>query len=71
MPEENLQAADVGTVVEHHDIAGVETGYSIEFFDILGRTVAIVTLPDMLRAPTHVDRPTVRSGTVINHYDYT
>ena len=57
-----LQVGDIGTVVERHDIAGLETGYSVEFFDMLGNTVAVVTLPEsMLRSPTHADRPTVRT----------
>ena len=57
-----IQVCDIGTVVERHDIAGLETGYSVEFFDMLGNTVAVVTLPEsMLRSPTHADRPTVRT----------
>ncbi|MGH9837516.1 MAG: DUF4926 domain-containing protein [Blastocatellia bacterium] len=62
LPEEGLRAGDVGTVVERHNIPGRETGYSVEFFDMLGYTVAVVTLPaSVIRAPTHVDRPAVRS----------
>jgi hypothetical protein len=65
VPEEGLRAGDVGVVVERHDVAGRETGYSIEFFDMLGHTVAVVTLPaSALRMPTHADRPTVRSEPV-------
>jgi hypothetical protein len=61
VPEEGLCAGDIGTVVERHDVAGKETGYSIEFFDMFGSTVAVVTLPaGALRAPTRVDRPAVR-----------
>jgi hypothetical protein len=61
IPEEGLCAGDVGTVVERHDIPGREPGYSVEFFDMLGNTVAVVTLPaSALRAPTHIDRPAVR-----------
>ncbi len=59
--EAELRAGDVGTVVERHDVPGRETGYSVEFFDMLGNTVAVVTLPaSALRAPTRVDRPAVR-----------
>jgi len=48
-------------VVEQHDVEGLETGYSVEFFDMLGNTVAVVTLPgSFLRSPTGADRPTVR-----------
>jgi len=61
LPEEGLRAGDVGTVVERHDVPGRETGYSVEFFDMLGQTVAVVTLPgSAFRAPTRADRPAVR-----------
>lgn len=61
VPEENLRAGDIGTVVERHAVPGRETGYSVEFFDMLGNTVAVVTLSaNALRAPTHADRPAVR-----------
>ena len=62
LPDEGLRAGDVGTVVERHDVTGRETGYSVEFFDMLGNTVAVATLPaGAFRAPTHADRPSVRS----------
>jgi hypothetical protein len=60
--EEWLCAGDVGTVAERHNVPGRETGYSVEFFDMLGNTVAVVTLPaSVLRAPTRADRQAVRS----------
>ncbi len=63
--EEGLCAGDVGTIVERHDVPGRETGYSVEFFDMLGNTVAVVTLPvSALRAPSRADRPAVRSQPV-------
>ena len=59
--EEGLLAGDVGVVVERHSVPGMETGYSVEFFDMLGDTVAVVTLPgSTLRRPTAADRPVVR-----------
>ena len=62
VPEEGLCAGDVGVVVERHDVARHETGYSVEFFDMLGNTVAVATVPaSVLRAPVQTDRPTVRS----------
>lgn len=65
MPEEGLRAGDVGVVVERHSVAGHETGYSVEFFDMLGHTVVVVSLPaSALRTPTHADRPAVRSEPV-------
>ena len=65
VPEEKLFAGDVGTVVERHEATGRETGYTVEFFDMLGNTVAAVTLPARaLRVPTSADRPAVRSERV-------
>ena len=62
IPEEALCTGDVGTIVERHDVPGRETGYSVEFFDMVGNTVAVVTLPaSALRAPSRADRPAVRS----------
>lgn len=62
LPEHGLCAGDIGTVVERHDVPGLETGYSVEFFDLTGRTVAVVTLPaSQLRAPTPADRPSART----------
>lgn len=63
LPEEGLRAGDVGAVVEEHVVPGVdETGYSLEFFDMTGRTVAVVTLPaSSVREPTPADRPSVRA----------
>ena len=61
LPEHGLRAGDVGTLVERHDVPGKEVGYSVEFFDMTGRTVAVATLPSsLLRAPTSSDRPTAR-----------
>lgn len=61
LAEEGLYAGDIGTVVEQHQVEGLEIGYSVEFFDLLGNTVAVATLPgSYLRSPTSADRPTVR-----------
>ncbi|MEX2172079.1 MAG: DUF4926 domain-containing protein [Pirellulales bacterium] len=62
LPNEKLRAGDVGTVVERHQVPGLgEVGYSVEFFDMIGRTVAVVTVPaSSLRAPTSADLPAVR-----------
>jgi Domain of unknown function (DUF4926) len=61
--ESGLRAGDVGTVVERHLLPGAsEEGYSLEFFDMTGNTVAVVTLPaSALRLPTTADRPAVRA----------
>lgn len=61
VPEENLQVDDIGTVVEIHNITGMEIGYSVEIFDLLGDTVTIITVPQSwLRRPTHEDQPAAR-----------
>lgn len=61
VPDHDLRAGDIGTVVEIHRLPGREDGYSVEFFDMTGRTVAVVLLPaNILRTPTPTDRPSVR-----------
>jgi hypothetical protein len=61
VPEEDLRAGDIGTLVERHDVPGQEEGYSVEFFDMTGQTVAVAAVPaSALRLPTRADRPTVR-----------
>ena len=61
--EQGLRAGDVGTIVERHVVPGVpEEGYSVEFFDMTGNTVAVVCVPvSALRLPTPADRPAVRA----------
>lgn len=63
VPAEGLRAGDIGTVVERHASTGTtDEGYSIEFFDMTGNTVAVATLPaGALRLPTPADRPAVRA----------
>jgi len=63
MSERELRAGDVGTVVERHAAPGAsEEGYSVEFFDMTGNTVAVVMLPaNALRLPAAADRPAVRA----------
>jgi hypothetical protein len=64
LPESGLCAGDIGTVVERHDVPGKETGYSVEFFDMTGRTVAVVTVQGrVLREPSALDRPSARQAT--------
>ncbi len=64
LPGTDLRAGDVGTVVERHVVAGKEDGYSVEFFDMTGATVAVRTLrANQLRVPTGRDRPAGRPAT--------
>lgn len=41
LPEENLEAGDIGTVVHIHEAGAA---YEVEFMTLTGETVAIVTL---------------------------
>jgi len=62
VPEHGLCTGDVGVVVEHHVVDGAEDGYSLEFFDMTGQTVAVITVrASQLRQPTAADRPSVRA----------
>ncbi|MBD2007725.1 DUF4926 domain-containing protein [Microcoleus vaginatus ZQ-A3] len=45
LPEEGLDTGEIGTVLEQHHVEGLETGYSVEFFDLLGNIAAVATLP--------------------------
>lgn len=58
IPEENLEAGDIGTVVHIH---GEGAGYEVEFMTLAGETVAIATLlPAQLRAVARRDIARVR-----------
>ena len=66
LPEHGLCAGDVGTLVERHPVPDKEEGFSVEFFDMTGRTVVVLTLPrSHFRAPTAADRPSARTLSVV------
>lgn len=45
IPEYKLRTGDVATVVEHHSgHAGQEPGYTLEVFNAVGDTIAVVTV---------------------------
>ncbi|MBI2058395.1 MAG: DUF4926 domain-containing protein [Nitrospirae bacterium] len=45
LPDHGLRRGDVATLVEHHPgRAGQESGYSLEVFNAVGDTVAVVTV---------------------------
>jgi hypothetical protein len=46
IPEKGLKKGDVATVVEHHPVPGGEDGYSLEIFNALGDTIAVITVPE-------------------------
>ena len=45
IPEKGLKKGDVATIVEHHPVTGGEDGYTLEVFNALGDTVAVITVP--------------------------
>lgn len=48
LPAEGIRRGDVATVVDHHlaPSIGTEAGYSIEVFNAIGETLAVLTLPE-------------------------
>ncbi|MEQ1895819.1 MAG: DUF4926 domain-containing protein [Vicinamibacterales bacterium] len=62
--EYDLRAGDIGTLVARHVVPDIsENGCSVERFDTIGDTVAVVTLPASApRLPTPADRPAVRAS---------
>jgi hypothetical protein len=46
IPETQIQRGDVATIVEHHPVANGEDGYTLELFNALGDTIAVVTVPE-------------------------
>jgi hypothetical protein len=45
VPENGLRRGDVATIVEHHQgRPGQEPGYSLEVFNAVGESVAVITL---------------------------
>jgi len=52
LPEEGLRRGDVATLVEHHPgRPGQEDGYSLEVFNAVGETVAVVTVRESQIVP--------------------
>lgn len=62
IPEKGLKRGDVATVVERHPGANGEDGYSLEIFNALGDTMAVVTVSESTIGPLTKDEVfTVRS----------
>ena len=57
LPNENLLAGDMGTIVEFHPATDrYPEGYEVEFFAGNGETLAVVSVPaTLLRATTRKD----------------
>lgn len=46
IPEKNLKKGDVATIVEYHPVSDGEDGYSLEVFNALGDTIAVITVAE-------------------------
>jgi ribosomal protein L14 len=46
VPRHKLKKGDVATVVEHHPGMDREDGYSLEVFNALGETIAVLVLAE-------------------------
>lgn len=56
LPEHGLRRGDVATLVEHHHgRPGQEDGYSLEVFNAVGDTVAVVTVRESQIEPLTAD----------------
>jgi len=46
IPDKNLKKGDVATIVEQHPFTDGKTGYSLEIFNAVGDTLAVITVPE-------------------------
>lgn len=51
IPEKKLQKGNVVTIVEHHPVSKGEDGYSLEVFNALGDTIAVIIVPESAIEP--------------------
>lgn len=49
--EKGLKKGDVATIVEYHPVPDGEDGYSLEVFNALGETIAVITVSESAIAP--------------------
>ncbi|KAB2836057.1 MAG: DUF4926 domain-containing protein [Candidatus Brocadia sp.] len=55
VPEKKLRKGDVATIVEHHPVSKGKDGYSLEVFNALGDTIAVITVPESAIEPLTED----------------
>ncbi|GMT50393.1 MAG: hypothetical protein IEMM0008_1932 [bacterium] len=49
--EKGLKKGDVATIVEHYPVADGEDGYSLEVFNAIGDTIAVITVSESAIEP--------------------
>ncbi len=45
-PKHYLHRGDVATIVEHHPVSDGEDGYSLEVFNAIGETIAVLVVSE-------------------------
>ena len=45
-PSHKLRRGDVATIVEHHPVTDGEDGYSLEVFNAVGETIAVLVVSE-------------------------
>ena len=56
VPENGLRRGDLATIVEYHEgLPGQEPGYSLEVFNAVGDTVAVIALGESQIEPLRED----------------
>jgi hypothetical protein len=45
-PQYQLRRGDVATIVEYHPVPNEEDGYSLEVFNAIGETIAVITVAE-------------------------
>ena len=53
--EKKLKRGDVATIVDYHPVSVGEDGFSLEVFNALGDTIAVVTVPESAIEPLTED----------------
>jgi hypothetical protein len=46
IPGKNLKKGDVAAIVEYHPVSNGEDGYSLEIFNVLGDTIAVIAVSE-------------------------
>jgi hypothetical protein len=44
IPEKGLKKGDIATIIEYHQVANGEDGYTLELFNALGDPIAVLTV---------------------------
>ncbi|MGE5341100.1 MAG: DUF4926 domain-containing protein [Candidatus Omnitrophota bacterium] len=51
IPGKNFRKGDIATIVDYHPVTDGEDGYSLEIFNAVGDTIAVITVPESAIEP--------------------